>query len=510
MKMARRISLLLMLFVLVTSACAPRDGQPGEDGDASAISDTVVAALAEEPVNLDPQSNGLTTSRAVQKQIFNSLLDYGKNGELVPELATSWEQIDDLTVRFHLREGVYFHNGEEFTAEDVKFTMQRAAVTGPNKAMFEAYEDFDIIDPHTIDFKLKYKFAPMFNYLASPYAAIHSKKHVEEVGDDRLLREPVGTGPFKFKEWKAGDRIILERNDEFWGEKAAYKRLDFRFITESAARIVELETGGVDIIYNVQPHDVARLEANKDVKVVSGMGRRYTYITLNMKDPIFSDPGVRYALACALDLDAIIDTVYTGMATVADSIVSPQIFGYKSMGIVPYDPDKARELLKEAGYGDGLHLVLKANDNPLFIQIAEIAQNMWKQVGVTVDTVILEMATYQDQGAAGEVQLGISSYSTSGGDPDQTLYLWRSEGYKGQLQGNDPKIDEMLLVARQEMDPELRKQRYAEAIEYMWNTHHHIPVAFNDVIYATRANIDGLVADIAENPVLANIVKRAD
>lgn len=511
MKKTKLFSLMLAGVMLLT-ACGSGDvASSGSQGEAQgseekAYKDTLVVALASEPQNLDPTISTNAVNRQAEVNIFNTLVDLTPEGEIVPELATKWEQIDNYTIRFYLRDDVYFHNGEKLTAEDVKFSLHRLTAMGVNTSMYTAFdtENTEVVDELTIDVKMKEPFAAAYNFLAAPYAGIHCKKYVEEVGDDHVVRNPVGTGPFKLIEWRAGDALELERFDDYWGEKPTYSHLTMRFISEGTTRTIELETGGVDVIYNVPIADLERLKENDELNVIIGPGRRYTYCTINMKDPTFADERVREAILCALDMETIVENVYGDMATVADSIINPRIIGYHSMGVVEYNPERAKELLKEAG-AENLSFTLKMNDDSTFIACAEIMANMWKQVGITCDVQVLEMATYTDQGARGEVQIGISSYSTASGDADQALQTWKTT-YNGQIQGNDPKIDELLLKARQEWDYDQRMADYAEAIEYMWNTHYMIPIAFNNLAFATGDNVEGLECHPGEVPDLAKVV----
>ena len=368
-----------------------------------------------------------------------------EEGRLQPSLATSWENVDDTTIRFTLRDDVVFHNGEKMTAEDVRYTLVRASEKSGSAPLFQSVdtENTKVIDDTTLELKLKEPMAPIFNFLSSPEGGILCKKAVEELGDDEFGRNPVGSGPLKLKNWTTGTSIELERNDEYWGEKPTYKTLLVKFIAEPANRTIELETGGVDLIYDVSTNDIDRIRDNRELRLISGTGLKHTYISISMEDPVMKDIRVREALAYALDMNSIVDAVFTGTAKTSDSVMSPNIFGYKSMSVNPYDPDQARALLKEAGYDNSLEITVKGYDNTQFVDILEIAQNMWKAVGITAKVDIMEYAAFAEQEAAGDIQMGISAFTASSGDPDQALGLWKS-GYGGVLQGNDAKIDEYL------------------------------------------------------------------
>ena len=494
------------------SGSVPEDSHRGDETEVSgmqggAYKDILSVAIRDEPASLDPHLNTQLVSEAVRREIYDFLVVKDEEGRLQPSLATSWENVDDTTIRFTLRDDVVFHNGEKMTAEDVRYTLVRASEKSGSAPLFQSVdtENTKVIDDTTLELKLKEPMAPIFNFLSSPEGGILCKKAVEELGDDEFGRNPVGSGPLKLKNWTTGTSIELERNDEYWGEKPTYKTLLVKFIAEPANRTIELETGGVDLIYDVSTNDIDRIRDNRELRLISGTGLKHTYITISMEDPVMKDIRVREALAYALDMNSIVDAVFTGTAKTSDSVMSPNIFGYKSMSVNPYDPDQARALLKEAGYDNSLEITVKGYDNTQFVDILEIAQNMWKAVGITAKVDIMEYAAFAEQEAAGDIQMGISAFTASSGDPDQALGLWKS-GYGGVLQGNDAKIDEYLDKGRSVYDETEREALYQEAQKYMWDTHYMIPIAFSDVVYATTAKVENLECSPGNTPNLAKVV----
>lgn len=492
-----------------TAAAGSEDGTGTGDsgGTGGEYKDTLSVAIRDEPASLDPHLNTQLVSEAVRREIYDFLVIKDEEGNLVPSAATGWENVDDTTIRFTLRDDIIFHNGEKMTAEDVRYTLVRASEKSGSAPLFQSIdtENTKVINDVTLELKLKEPMAPIFNFLSSPEGGILCKKAVEELGDDEFGRNPVGSGPLKLKNWTTGTSIELERNDEYWGDKPSYQTLIVKFIAEPANRTIELETGGVDIIYDVSTNDIDRIKENQELRLVSGTGLKHTYISISMEDPVMKDSRVREALSYALDMDSIVDAVFTGTAKTSDSVMSPNIFGYQSMGVNPYDPDQAMALLKEAGYENSLEITVKGYDNTQFVDILEIAQNMWRAVGVTAKIDIMEYATFAEQEAAGEVQMGISAFTASSGDPDQALGLWKS-GYGGVLQGNDAKIDEYLNRGRAIYDESERAALYKEAQKYMWDTHYMIPIAFSDVVYATTDKVENLECSPGNTPNLADVI----
>ena len=207
-----------------TSATAAEAAQSGN------IKDNVTVVLKGEPSNIDPHGNTELVAMETQVQIFETLVKKDENGEIVPCLAERWEQIDDCTTRFYLRDDVTFHNGEKLTADDVVYTIQRATEMPSSAAIFSAFdgENTKAVDDLTVDVVTKEPFAAVLNYLASTRGGIVCKKAVEEMGDDAFGRAPVGTGPFMFDNWVTGTSITLKRNDNYWGDKPAYSTLTLK------------------------------------------------------------------------------------------------------------------------------------------------------------------------------------------------------------------------------------------------------------------------------------------
>lgn len=481
-------------------------GSATADNSEKALKDSLAVALKAEPGNIDPHGNTQLVSFAIQREIFNTLVQKDENGNIVPELAESWEVLDDTTIRFHLRDDVYFHNGEKMTAEDVRFSIARATEGKGSKTLFTNFdgENTKVVDDNTVDIKLKAPFAAALNYLTSSRGDILSKKAVEEMGDEEFGRHPIGTGPFKFKEWKSGVSVELEQNEEYWGEKPAYTQLTFKFITEAANRAIELETGGVDIAYDISPSDVARLEDSPECQIVQGQGYKFTYITLNMQDEYLKNQKVREALTLAIDMPSLVDAVYSGTAVVADSVMNPNMFGYVSIGQNEYDTEKAKALLAEAGYPDGFTISLKTNDDKQFIAVLEIVQNMWKSIGVTGEIQSYEQASYLDMAKAGDVQVGMSSTTATTGDPDNALF-YLDKGYKGHFQPNDDKIADLLEEGRGEYDESKRAAIYEELEHYIWDQNYMIPVCYTNVIYGTGKNVENLPCDPGTTPDLSKV-----
>ena len=488
------VCIMATTFGNVLAFAAPRDN------------DTFIVALRAEPATLDPHNSTALANFAVQRVVYDNLVQQGPDGEILPALAEKWEVIDDLTVRFYLRDGVFFSNGDKLTAEDVRYSLERSTLQRGSASMFSAFDgkNIAVVDDRTIDVKMKFPFAPVYNYLASSRGNILCKRAVEEIGIEQYARKPVGTGPFVLDRWITGDSLVLKANKNYWGKKPAFDTLIYRVITEPANRTIELETGGVDAIYDVSNSDIPRLEENPKLKVIQGPGYKFSYITMNMSIAPFNDIRVREALTISLNMPAIVKAVYRGSAKLADSLMAPTVFGYSKVGPYPYDPERARSLLAEAGYADGLKVTLMTNEDRNFMNIAEIAQNMWGKIGVETDIQIVEQATLLSRAAEGKVTMGITSSTPTTGDPDHALMPWPST-YKSFLRIDNPKIDEFLAKGKSAYDPSERKKVYADALAYMWTQFNMIPVCFTDVVYATADYVENFECHPGNTPDLARV-----
>lgn len=490
----------VMISLMLLSACGTNNG--GETG----TKDTLTVAYASEATNLDPHNNVSSVSMSLEMMIYDRLVERTPEGEIVPSLATKWEELDDTTIRFYLRDDVTFHNGEKLTAEDVKYTIERAS-TMPNSATYFAFFDGEgttVVDDYTVDIKLTEPFAPVYNYLATARGSIVCKKTMEEMGSEAYGRAPIGSGKFKFTEWVAGDRVELTRNDEYWGEKPAYTTLVARTIVESANRAIEVETGGVDIAMTIDPSDVQRLTDNPDTKIVSGPSYTISMLVMNAaKHEIISDVRVREALSIAIDIPALVDVIYKGAATVADSVISNQIQYYKPIGPLEYDPERAMELLDEADFDFSQAIKIYVNSAGQSKDIAEIVRNQWEAIGVTTEIEMVDGAKFGEMYGSGELMIFHAASSASSGDPDHAMTLW-CRGPQ-QFLCTDESILDLTDKGKGTYDTAERQKIYEELQQKCWDYHGVIPLAYVDAIYGARSNVENIIVSPGGTPDFSTV-----
>lgn len=489
-----------------TATNAQSAGAETTETSASA-KDEVVAVLKGEPSNIDPHGNTELVAMTTQVQIFETLVKKNEEGEIVPCLAESWEQINDTTIRFKLRDGVKFHNGEKLTADDVVFSIKRATEMPSSAAIFSAFdaENTKAVDELTVDVATKKPFAAVFNYLASTRGEIVSKKAVEEMGDDAFGRNPVGTGPFKFDNWVSGTSITLKRNEDYWGDKPAYSTLTLKFITETANRALEIESGNADIVLDPATDDLDRLKETDGLQVVTGDSYGMSYIVFTMDDEVVGNEKVREALSLALDMNSIVQSVYGEYGSVCESVIPRTIFSYKSQGEHEYNVDKAKQLLSEAGYGNGLNVKLNLPNGSEQQNIGVIVQNMWKEIGVTAEITTASTSEVIAAGRRGDNQITIMAASYSTGDPGHALadFDTRSDGF---FRPNDTKIDEMLDEGNAIYDTEERRKAFEEIQDYIYHQYYMIPVANKTVNYVITDHVKNFYCDPGDIPSFAGVV----
>ncbi|REJ33128.1 MAG: glutathione ABC transporter substrate-binding protein, partial [Bacillota bacterium] len=337
-------------------------------------------------------------------------------------------------------------------------------------------------------------------------------KAVTEAGADYGLRVAVGTGPFRFVDWVTQSHVTLERFDDYWGEPAKVERVVIRAIPEGTVRAIELETGGVDIAYDLEPIDRMRLEFNPNIKIFATESLSASYVGFNVQKAPFDNPLVRQAVNYAIDVEPLVEVIYSGQAVQAFGPLSPKVFGaHTELEPYPYDPQKARELLAEAGYPNGFRTSIWTNDNPLRIQIAEALQQNLADIGVQADVEIVEWGAYLENTGAGLHDMFILGWVTVTADADYGLYALFHSSQHGSA-GNrtfytNERVDELLDFARSTSDPDARLAAYFEVQEILREEAPWVFLLFPLNIDGTRANIDGFVPHPAGHHYLGRVSK---
>lgn len=447
--------------------------------------DALLIGQVAEPQSLDPQVATAANDSRILVNIFDGLVRNGEGKlDIEPALATRWEiSPDGLTYRFHLREGVSFQDGTPFNAAAVKFTFDRMLDdknpwhnTGPFPLsfFFSSINSIDTPDENTVVFTLKEPFSPFLSNLATPTGLIVSPEAVKKYGKD-AGRHPVGTGAFRFAEWKANQRVVLTANDAYWDGKPAVKNVVFRPITDGNTRVAEMLSGGIDAMVEVPP-DTVKLFAQKSnrFRLYQTTGPHVWYVMLNTQVPPFNDVRVRQAVNYAVNKQSLADNILQGSADVADGPI-PRAFNWaanKDVAPYPYDPAKARALLKAAGAeGASLTFYVTEGGSGMLdpIPMATAIQADLKAVGLKVTIQTYEWNTYLSKVNAGldnHTQMAEMAWMTN--DPDTLPFLtlrtdaWPKKGGFNSGYYSNPQVDILLQKARLTTDTAARAALYRE------------------------------------------------
>lgn len=503
-------TILVFVLTLVLAGCGSSNSKQQLNNDSAdsspankEVQQHMAIALSAEVNTLDPHMTNNGPDFTVIRQVFETLLRRDpQTMEYQPGLAESWEVLDDNTVQFKLRKDVTFHNGEPLNAEAVKFSVERLLnpdTKSPHTSSLSAIDRVDVIDEHTVNIVTKEPYPLLLtrNTLAfTGSIIIVPPQYIQEKGDAYFGENPVGTGPYKFKEWAKGEKVVLEVNQDYWdGGDPQIKEVTFHIIPEASTRISALLTGDVDFIERVPVDLIGRLEhGSDDVKVVLSENGGYAMMMqLNPEaHPALKDKRVRQALNYAVDIDTILESIFGGYVTRVPVPADPKAFGFHTeLKPYPYDPEKAKQLLAEAGYADGFTLdAYTSNDRyPGDKFIAEAYTAQLEAVGVKVNLSTMEwgkLVTLMSQGQAGPMyQIGwtYSEFDISKLVPA----LHPSSGYST---FDNEEFARLVDEAEKQMDPEKRKELWWQAQEVLVEEAPFIHAWMPNLIYGARSNVN--------------------
>ncbi|MBO8141218.1 MAG: ABC transporter substrate-binding protein [Firmicutes bacterium] len=489
-------------------------------GPAAASAQTLIYAQSGLPVTLDSASAQDGNSLRVAYQITETLVGFEPGTtNLAPALAERWEANEDATVwTFYLRRGVRFHDGTPFNAEAVKFNFERwndpeHPYRGEGKSMagFEyvfggfkgnnVLKEIEVVDDYTVRFHLTDSVGFFPAMVAAIYLQIDSPAAVMADPDRYGTPEvgTVGTGPFRFEEWIIGDRVVLSRNDDYWGERAKMEQLVFRGIPEPTTRLAELRAGTAHIAVELSPEDYPVIQRDPNLTPVIQQGLNIGYVAIHQGHPPLDDVRVRRAIAMAIDKEAIVDAFYSGLGSPADQFVPPAMWGRsENVTDIPYDPEGARRLLAEAGYPDGFetefwYMPVSRPYFPAPQPIAEAIASYLADVGIRVRLQTEDWGTYLSDYLEAKFPLYMLGWSPDYPDPDNYLFTFFGPRAKDSLGWDDATMQSLLMRARTAPSVSERADLYAQVQE---RVHEHvamIPFAHNNPLHATLVGVEGWV-----------------
>jgi ABC-type transport system substrate-binding protein len=436
---------------------------------------TVVYAAGADPDNLDPANAESNPSEAVNRMMYENIAKFDEKLKIVPGLATKWQQSKDgMAWTFYLRKGVKFHDGTPFNAEAAKVFFER--MIGPEKpsraGLFVPFvSTVDILDEYTVKVNMKTPYAFFLNNLAHSASGIISPTALKTYGKD-ISRRAVGTGPFKFVEWVHGDHLTMVRNDEYWGGKPRLDKIIVKTVKEDSARVMMLQSGDANLIVRIPSEDIPRLEKDANLRLDSTETLRVLFLGINCYKKPYNDVRVRQALAYAIDKESIVKNIYQGKALVASNMITPLTTGYIPIKGYSYDPERAKKLLAEAGFPDGLKAKLWSPQGryPKDFEMAQAVQQQLKKAGIDCSLDTMEWAAYlaatRKPPEQADVEIFVLGWAPSSAEARWTLYAlftaeqWVPKGNNRFFYSNtefDEAVDKFTRAAtRAEMDKYLK------------------------------------------------------
>lgn len=495
--MRKKILLVLLALSMVPGAlCAASQAAAGG---------TLIWGRGGDSVNLDLAQATDGESIKAGIQIFENLVIFGKDSMNVePQLAESWSISDDgLTWTFKLRRGVTFHDGTPFNAQAVYDSFAR--VIDP-KHPFHSYgkwrylslslgqvDKINILDDYTIALVTKKPYAPLLNNLALWLCPILSPKAMAEY-KDQIGRHPVGTGPFTFVKWVKDDQIILQRNDNYWGDKAKVDKIILKSIPEPSARLMALQSGTIDIADDLDPDSINLLKSNPQITVIERPSVNVGYLALNTQKPALKDVRVRQAINHAIDKDTLIKTIFQGLAIPAKNPFAPSIWSYND-AIQPYDynPEKAKQLLAQAKFDTNQELTLWAMPvsrayMPEPVKTAELIQAYLAAVGIQAKIVQMDWGTYLKKTSNGEHDMCMLGWLGGNADPDNFLYgllsadTAKTPGASNVALWKNQEFTDLCLQAQKTFDKAERTKLYEKAQLIFHQQAPWLPLAHSTIV----------------------------
>ena len=490
---------LLLVLGLLGAACSSDEGSTGGDGEGDASSAAAITvALSREPLNLDPQLIDDGTERAVNDNIYESLLTRTPTGELSADglAAAMPEQIEDDVWQFTIREGITWHNGDPFTTEDVAASVNR--IVDPDFAsqqgsFFGTITGAEAVDDTTVNVTTNGPdpVLPSRMYWMKIVPASAPTGALGAAEDSDFGANPVGTGPYKLVEWARGDHITIEKNDDYWGENPSnIETVTYVFIPEAGTRQAGLISGEYDLIPNLLPEDIESAPKYDTVR-----GLEHAMVVVNTTGGMTADPNVRRALYYAIDSQSIADDLFQGYATVEPcQPMDPAWFGFNpDLEPFPYDPDQARQLLEDAGVaGEEIQLVGTAGRWLKDREVIEAIANFWREVGLEVDLQVFDLGEYNTRLFHGGKNIPDTIFVSSSNeifDADRNLTAYLQPNFLGGA-NDDPRMEELLTTARTETDEATRQDLYEQVLDISCEEAYLLNLYNNEDIYGFAENFE--------------------
>lgn len=506
MKM-RRVSTWLIL--ILTGAVLLIGCGKTPDKPVTAASEKIVIAQSSDALYLDPQVIDDGSTNSILSNLYDGLVKRKADLSVVPGLAERWEQKDERTWVFYLRKGVTFHDGKSFSADDVLFTIDRLKKQKVVSGLARGIAEVRKIDDFAVEIKTPSAYPILLNDLVK--VLIISKDYVAQVGNETFNQKPIGTGPYRVKEWIKEDHLTLEANEKYWNGMPAIKTVVFRPISNEATRTAALLSGEVDLIADVPVRDADRIAKDTKLTLIREPSLRLIYLILDIgrdktpaidlpKNP-FKDERVRQAARLGLDIDSIVKSVMNGHAYPATQGNPKEVAGYiDGVQSSQYDPEKAKQLLHDAGYPDGFTVTLDSPNNryPNDSKVAEAVAAQWAKIGINVKLNLMPKAVYFDYTRLADKTtvslIGWTSENADAGFWYRAFFYSRDKkaGYGGSNRSfyANPEFDQLLDKADSAPQLAERAQYLQQASRLLQNDLPMLPLYFQENTYAFNKKVD--------------------
>ena len=492
--MKKNFIYLCLIVIIVLIACSGKEDDKKETIQ-NKEDKTITIAEKAEIKTLDPQKTVDSASLSVIQMINQKLFKIDNDGNIIPEIAEEVTKVDTKTTLIKIKKDLFFSNGEPVTVDDVLFSLNRAKESPRMTQDFYMIESFEKVDDATIKVKTFYEAGNLLHKLASMGASIMNKKALEE-NENNII----GSGMFKLKEWVAGDRLVLERNEYFKEANSNVKEIIIKFIPEANSRMIMLETGEVDIAEALLPLDFQKISKEDDkFTTVEMQSSSNMFIGFDLRDKHLSDKRVRQAIAYAINNQDIVDSIYNGSATVATSPI-PKITTGHNENSNPYEQniEKAKELLAEAGYPNGFDIVLNVNEDNQRVDTAVVIQDNLKAIGINVQIKTYQWASYVAfvENPSQEKGMFLMAWNIANDDPDELLYpLYHSsqiDAHTNVVFYKNEDFDSLISKARETIDKEKRIDLYKKAQDIIQEDLPHYAILYPMQNFAYKNNIKGI------------------
>lgn len=515
----KRLMALLLSTALLLPGCGSSTAKSAEEttteAEATGEADTateensgsggvVKMARQQDSEKLDPVLASDNNDIWVINMMLEGLVASSDDGkEIIPAVADTWEISEDgLVYTFHIRDGIQFSNGEAVTVEDCIYSLTRAKeMDGPWIGMLDMIASMEDAGDNTLKINLEYASPALLSTLAMFSCSIMPEAYCEEVGDEGIAENPIGTGPFILENWTKGEQMVFVKNPYYWEEGCPkVDEVDMLVVGDDNTRIMQLESGQVDMASHIPYNRIAELDGQDGITVNLFDSTEIKYVIVNCQSEYLSDPKVRKALKLATDKDAINQAVYFGYAKVAESYISPAAPHYnESLPESEVDIESAKALMEEAGYPDGISIQIEVGSgDSTNLTVATMLQEQWAEIGVTLDIQQMDYATIRQDWKDGNYDVFLSYLTSDMTDTSELAGLWciydqTSCFYSYWNDEDQKKVEELCIAANQEMDEDVRMQEYCEIQEITAESCPNIPIVCTPFTLAASDKVSGAV-----------------